>query len=141
MPALIRRLYSVVEALEAEYGLKFTPDGHLVGSIGGVIGATHYWLRLLSHPHEGHDAVTTGGKHVKIKATQGASVALRSKPNHLVVLQLTRRGGHDIICGGPGSPPWAVCGTRGTNGQRRIGLTRLASLMKAIDKCDQLSAV
>ncbi len=39
MPALIRQLYRVVAQLEAEFGRKFTPDGHLVGSIGEVIGA------------------------------------------------------------------------------------------------------
>jgi hypothetical protein len=38
MRDLIRQLYSVVVALEEEFeGRKFTPDGHLVGSIGEVV--------------------------------------------------------------------------------------------------------
>jgi hypothetical protein len=41
MRDLIRQLYSVVAALEEEEfeGRKFTPDGHLVGSIGEVVAA------------------------------------------------------------------------------------------------------
>ena len=40
VPRLIGRLYDIVDRLEELFpGRKFTPDGHLVGSIGEVIAA------------------------------------------------------------------------------------------------------
>jgi hypothetical protein len=40
LPAPVAAIYRAVEELEAAYPLrKFTPDGHLVGSIGEVIAA------------------------------------------------------------------------------------------------------
>ena len=45
---LIRQLYTVVAALEEEFeGRRFTPDGHLVGSIGEVVAAYAFNLTLL----------------------------------------------------------------------------------------------
>jgi hypothetical protein len=49
--ALIRGLYRVVSELEKEFeGRKFTPDGHLVGSIGEVVAAYAFGLRCSPHP-------------------------------------------------------------------------------------------
>lgn len=48
VPALIERLYQVVTELEGHFpGHQFTPDGHLDGSIGEVLGAYRYGLELL----------------------------------------------------------------------------------------------
>ena len=141
MPALIRQLYGVVAQLEAEFGRKFTPDGNLVGSIGEVIGAAHFGLTLNAPSHEGHDARAYNGKEVEIKATQGSSVALRSKPEHLIVLKLTQQGDYDVIYNGPGKEPWNACGPMGTNGQRRVSLTKLRTLMKKVSDEDRLVAV
>ncbi len=48
VPRLIGRLYDIVDRLEELFpGRKFTPDGHLVGSIGEVIAANLYDLELL----------------------------------------------------------------------------------------------
>lgn len=45
--ALIRQLYRVVSDLETEFqGRKFTPDGHLVGSIGEVVASYSVLKRL-----------------------------------------------------------------------------------------------
>ena len=41
---LLASLYRIVERLEVLFpGRKFTPDGHLVGSIGEVIAARMFW--------------------------------------------------------------------------------------------------
>ncbi len=59
---LIKRLYAVVAALEQEFeDRKFTPDGHLVGSIGEVVAAYAFGLKLLPASTEGHDAVAADG--------------------------------------------------------------------------------
>jgi len=40
IPELVERLYAIVRRLEEKYpGRRFTPDGHLVGSLGEVIAA------------------------------------------------------------------------------------------------------
>ena len=44
----IRELYRITAELEEKYpGRRFTPDGHLVGSIGEVYAAEKYGLTLL----------------------------------------------------------------------------------------------
>ena len=83
LPELICKLYALVGELEKEFGRKFTPDGHLVGSIGEVIGARHFGLTLYPPSNEGHGAHTDDGKDVEIKATQGMSVSLRSETDPL----------------------------------------------------------
>jgi hypothetical protein len=91
VPRLVGELYRVVAEFEHLFpGRRFTPDGHLVGSIGEVLAAHQYGLQLLPHSFRGHDARTTSGLLVEIKATQGNTVALRSEPQHLLVLQLSR---------------------------------------------------
>ncbi len=48
VPRLVGRLYDIVDRLEELFpGRKFTPDGHLVGSIGEVIAANLYGWELL----------------------------------------------------------------------------------------------
>ncbi len=48
VPRLIGCLYDIVDRLEELFpGRKFTPDGHLVGSIGEVIAANLYGLELV----------------------------------------------------------------------------------------------
>jgi hypothetical protein len=47
LPEPVAAIYKAVEQLEAAYpGRKFTPDGHLVGSIGEVVAAEALGLTL-----------------------------------------------------------------------------------------------
>lgn len=129
LPALIRQLYSVVAELEALYpGRKFTPDGHLVGSIGEVIASERYHLTLLPASAVAHDAMAEDGTLVQIKATQATSVGLRAEPQRLIVLKLLPDGTAEEVYDGPGAPAWAAAGKMQTNGQRSISLTKLRGL-------------
>ena len=48
LPEPIVEIFRQVERLERAYpGRKFTPDGHLIGSIGEVIAAEEFGLKLL----------------------------------------------------------------------------------------------
>lgn len=89
---LIQDFYSVVSELESEFGRKFTPDGHLVGSIGEVVAAYAFGLRLLPASADTHDALAPDSSTpVQIKLTGGTRcVSLNNEPIHLIVLQLTR---------------------------------------------------
>jgi hypothetical protein len=133
VPALVRRLYQLVGELEAAFpGRRFTPDGHLVGSIGEVLAAHFYNLQLFRGSSECHDARSSDGRNVQIKATQTSRVALRSEPEHLLVLRLVSDGSFEEIYNGPGALPWQLCGGRGSNGQRQIAVSRLRRLMRDV---------
>ena len=64
-------------------GRHFTPDGHMVGSLGECLVADAYNLELMPASNLGYDALTETGLKVEIKATQAKSVAFRSKPPHV----------------------------------------------------------
>ena len=90
---LVGRLYDVVSELEALLPERyFTPDGHLVGSLGEVLTAHRYGLALLPASAKRHDARARSGTLVQIKATQGKRVSLGSEPDHLLVLLIIRDG-------------------------------------------------
>ncbi|WP_300454353.1 hypothetical protein [Accumulibacter sp.] len=139
VPELVRKLYELVAEFESLFpGRAFTPDGHLVGSIGEMVAAHNYGLTLLGVSSEGHDATAPNGWLVQIKATQSKSVALRSEPQHLVVLLLRRSGEADEIYNGPGALVWGLCGAMQKNGQRPITLTKLRGLMQEVPEAARL---
>lgn len=142
VPALVKQLYAVVGEFERLFpGRRFTPDGHLVGSIGEVIAAHRYDLILLPASAEAHDAKTRSGLLVQVKATQGKSVALRAEPRHLLVLFLAPSGEVTEVFNGPGSIAWAACGPMQRNGQRAIGVSKLRMLMKSVASSARLDAL
>src|SRR3984957_7639331 len=88
LPEPVTRIYKAAAELEALYPLrKFTPDGHLVGSIGEVIAAEALSLTLHPASYPGHDAFDGNG-NVQIKMTAGNSISLYSTCDRLVVLRV-----------------------------------------------------
>lgn len=139
VPELVRRLYSLAAEFEALFpGRSFTPDGHLVGSIGEVLAAYRYDLSLHPASTEAHDGIAADGRQVEIKTTQGKAVSLRAAPHHLIVLQLGKHGHVTQIFNGPGVLVWANCGTMQRNGQRRISLSKLRRLMADVTEGQRL---
>lgn len=139
VPGLVGQLYELVAQLEGLFpGRRFTPDGHLIGSIGEVIAAHRYGLELLPHSAQGHDARSASGTLVEIKATQGSSVALRERPNHLIVLHISKFGESSEIYNGPGAPVWEAAGAMQRNGQRPISLSKLRKLMAGVPEALRL---
>lgn len=135
VPELVQRLYGIVQELERHFpGRPFTPDGHLVGSIGEVLAAHRYGLELLPCSTEGHDARASDGRLVQIKATQGSQVAMRNCCDHLIVLRLLRSGEAEEVFNGPGTRPWELSGKMQRNGQRSISLARLRALMADVPR-------
>lgn len=131
VPALLTSLYRVVNRLEELFpGRKFTPDGHLVGSIGEAMAARMFDLTLLQASTAKHDATSADGESlVQIKLTQGnRGIALRAEPEHLLVLRLARDLSVEVVYNGCGHAPWAAAGKMNRNGQRAISLSRLRDL-------------
>lgn len=139
IPELVQRLYAVVAELESLFdGRRFTPDGHLVGSIGEVIAAHDYGLQLLDASTATHDAEKNGRK-IQIKATQGKSIALYSAPEHLLVLKLNKNGTTEEVYNGPGALAWRHAGKPQKNGQSAISLSCLSKLMNSVQECEKLA--
>ena len=134
VPALVCRLYEIVDELQGLYpGRSFTPDGHLVGSIGESLAAYMFDLTLMPASFRGSDATAPDGSTVEIKATQGNAVGLSAHadplPDRLMVLHLMRTGQVEVIYNGPAAQAWSASGAPQKNGQRRIGF----GVLKALD--------
>jgi len=103
VPALIAQLYRTVRELNKLFPNRpFTPDGHLVGSIGEVIAAHTYDLTLEKCSNLGFDAKTLDQQTVEIKLTGGDSISISSDcnpPDFLIVLKLTKTGFSQIYNG------------------------------------------
>ena len=143
LPQLLSDLYKIVAELEEMFpGRHFTPDGHLVGSLGECLAAYHYDLALLPASNKGSDAVGNG-VNVEIKATQGSRIALRSCPEHLLVIKLDQEGGFSEIYNGPGEPVWKTVASkpRPSNGQYQVSLSRLEPLMQNIPAAERIRMV
>jgi hypothetical protein len=107
IPIIIARLYALVDELELLFPeRKFTPDGHLVGSIGEIVAKYFYDLELLPVNHANSDARTQDGtgRLVQIKLTAGNSINLNDsddQPDLLLALKIDRATGFDEIYNGP----------------------------------------
>lgn len=127
-PEPVARIYEATAELEALYPTrKFTPDGHLVGSIGEVIAAEALGLTLYAMSKPGHDAYDANGD-VQIKMTGGNSVAMYATCDRLVVLRVISPKEAEIVYDGPGEVVWQQAGKMGKNGQRVISLARIRAI-------------
>jgi hypothetical protein len=105
IPVLIGQLFQIVQALnKACPNRPFTPDGHLVGSIGEVVAAETYGLDLEKCSNEGFDARTRStNQTVEIKLTGGNGVAVSSDSRTselLIVLKFHPETGFEEIYNG-----------------------------------------
>ncbi len=130
LPEPVATIYRAVAELEEQYKAykrKFTPDGHLVGSIGEVIAAEALGLTLYPNSHAGHDAYNADGD-VQIKMTGGKSVAMYDASARLVVLRIVSPDEAEIVYDGPGEAAWNRAGNKAKNGQRVVRLATLKEL-------------
>lgn len=128
-------LYAVIRKLEDMFpGRPFTPDGHLVGSLGECLVADAYGLTLMAPSNEGYDAVDGSGRKVEIKATQTSCVAFRSEPDHCIVIRILKDGSFQEKYNGPGNRIWNEFHGKPTpkNGQYQISLTKLSKLQQFV---------
>ena len=127
----IRDLYKITNKLEELFeGRHFTPDGHLVGSMGEVYAAERYGLELFVASHKAHDGKTSDGKLVQIKATQRSSIGISEEPDYLIVLHIEKNGEFHEEYNGPGEQVWELFDgkKRPTNGQYQVSLSKLREL-------------
>lgn len=136
----IKAIYAITGELEALYpGRYFTPDGHMVGSIGEVIVADAYGLELLTASAKTHDARAQDGKMIQIKATQRDRIAISSEPDYLIAIRIHSDGSYEEIYNGPGNLVWQAAGPMQKNGQRSISTAKLSNIAKTVCKDDRIT--
>lgn len=139
--ALVQQLYATVAELEAMFpGRHFTPDGHMVGSLGECLVADAYKLELKAASNKGHDAVTKNGLQVEIKATQSNSVAFRSQPQHTIIIKILPDGKFEEIYNDPGALVWEQFKGKllPSNGQFQISLNKLRQLNQSVAESERV---
>ncbi len=128
LPEPVAKIYEAVAELSVLYpGRSFTPDGHLVGSIGEVVAKEALGLTLYPASNPIHDAFDDDGD-VQIKMTAGKSVSMYACCDRLVVLRAINPHEAEIVYDGPGLPAWERAGPLQKNGQRRVSLASLKAV-------------
>lgn len=131
LPQQVVAIYQAVAELEAKYpGRCFTPDGHLVGSIGEVVASEALGLTLYPASRPGHDAYDENGD-VQIKMTAGKKISMYATSDRLVVLKIVSPTEAHIVFDGPGAPAWERANPMAKNGQRSITLKKLQEIAAA----------
>ena len=137
----VRNLYSTVRELEEMFpGRPFTPDGHLVGSLGECLVADAYNLELMPPSNYGFDALAPDGRQIEIKATQGQRVAFRSCPNYSIIIRINPNGSFDEVFNGPGQLIWETFIGKDppSNGQFQISLSQLKKIQSQVPIQDRV---
>ena len=99
-------------------------------------------LRLLPASAPGHDAIAANGRtKVQIKLTQGKTIALRSEPEHLIVLRLTKDLAVEVVYNGRGASVWQKTGKLRSNGTRMISISKLRRIDKDVVGIDRLTQI
>lgn len=135
-PKLVQALYETVGKLEVMFpGRHFTPDGHLVGSIGEALAKYYYGVELSTASAQGHDG-KWDTRRVEVKATQRDRIAISSEPEHLLVFKLLPDGRFEEHYNGPGGPVWKQLGDRiaAKRGQHPVALATLKRLMATVER-------
>jgi hypothetical protein len=139
---LLEQIYSAVAGLEAMFpGRHFTPDGHMVGSIGEAIAAYHYGVELYPASHRVFDG-RKNGKEIQIKATQNDSVELKAADGGtLLVFKIHQDGSFEDVYNGNMNRVWqSIAHKKATNaGEISIPLNRLRALQKEVREEEKIT--
>jgi hypothetical protein len=140
LPKAVAKIYEAVAELETAYpGRKFTPDGHLVGSIGEVVAAEALTLTLHPASYPSHDAFDEHGDvQIKMIGQSGRNVAFYGMCQRLVVLRIVSAEEAEIVYDGPGEPIWNAASKPRKNGQRVVSLRRIEEIRDAKNSNDAL---
>ena len=132
---LLEQIYSAVAELEAMFpGRHFTPDGHMVGSIGEAVAAFHYGVELYPASHRAFDG-RKNGNEIQIKATQNDSVDLKAaEGGTLLVFKILRDGTFEEVYNGNMNRVWQSLSHRKATkaGEVSISLNQLRALQKDV---------
>ena len=139
---LLKRIYSAVDDLEKMFpGRHFTPDGHMIGSIGEAIAATHYGVELYPASHKVFDG-RKGDRKVQIKATQKKDVAVKRAPGGaLLVLRIEKNGEFEEVFNGDADRVWQALSAKKLSELREkpVSLKQLRELQKQVREEEKIT--
>jgi hypothetical protein len=121
---LLAQIYSAVAELETMFpGRHFTPDGHMVGSIGEAIAAYHYGIDLHRPGHKVFDGRKNG------------------KQIQLLVLKLEQNGDFKEIYNGNADRVWKSLAHRPVTdaGEIHITLNKLKALQREVQDQEKIA--
>ena len=118
LPEAVADIYRAVAKLTAQYRRPFTPDGHLIGSIGEVIAMEALGLKLCPPSTRGYDATCPkrGKVQIKIIGAKAKGIALRGPCDHLVVFKIIPPDKAQLVYDGSGRDLWEVLGQHDPTG-------------------------
>ncbi|OGE78902.1 MAG: hypothetical protein A3C85_00115 [Candidatus Doudnabacteria bacterium RIFCSPHIGHO2_02_FULL_48_21] len=139
---LIEQILKASKQLSLITKRPFTPDGHMVGSIGEVYAQQYYGVELYPPSHQEHDGLWQG-RQVQIKATQRISVELKGPSDLLLVLKINPDGSFEEIYNGDGKSPWQSLSHRKVTraGEISISLGQLKKLNALVKNEDKMPRV
>lgn len=132
---------TVVELEEAFPGRHFTLDGHLVGSIGEVLAAYYYGIKLYTASEPVHDGEDADGRKVQIKITQQNNIVISGEPDYLLVLYLTKKGDVYEVYNGPGKEPWDMYPQEDNHNNRHMIVNKLMELDAKVEPKKRIKLV
>lgn len=101
----LRLIFQGIDQLKTAFpNREFTIDGRLVGDVGEVIAALEYDIVLHDVSQPNHDATTSDGRNVQIKATFKESLTFKTVPDYYLGFKLYPDGRHEEVFNGPGKP-------------------------------------
>jgi len=107
----IPRLLTIVQNLRRRDPRKrFTLDGRLVGDIGETLAEEEYDLKLFEGVEKHHDARSSDGRLIQIKATMQNSLTFPVDhiPEHYLGIQIHEDGTFTEVFNGPGKIAWEI---------------------------------
>lgn len=143
IPEAVPQMLAIVERLRAAYPKKrFTLDGLLVGDIGEVLVEAAYDLQLFEDIKKQHDAKSSDGRLVQIKATMKDSLTFPADhvPNYYLGVQVHPDGTFTEVFNGPGATAWeAVKGrARPKTNLHSVSIGALAKLQARVASHDRI---
>lgn len=118
----------------------FTIDGRLVGDVGEVIAALEYDIVLHDVSQAKHDAVTSDGRNVQIKATFKDSLTFKTVPDYYLGFKLHPDGHYEGVFNGPGQIIFERYATRKGCGVSLLSfpVAELRSLSEQVPERDRI---
>jgi len=107
IPEAVKQLLAIVERLRKTYtkqNRQFTLDGRLVGDIGEILAEAAYDVCLFADQKKHHDAKTSDGRLVQIKATMKDRLTfpVDHTPKYYLGIQIHANGSFTEVFNGPG---------------------------------------
>ena len=143
VPEAISHLLQIVEQLQEAYPKKrFTLDGRLVGDLGEVLAQAAYDLEINDHLEKHHDAKTSDGRLVQIKATMQTHLTFPCDhiPDYYLGIKIHPDGSITEVFNGPGAIAWeAIKGRQRTKTNlHTIAVAALAALNERVPPEDRI---